>query len=121
MVTGTPRRIVGNVANTGLITNLPAGLGVEVPCLVDELGVQPTYVGALPPQCAALNRGFLNVVDLTVQAAVQGDPRLLRHAAMVDPNTAATLALDDIWSLCNDLVAALGDLLPEPLRVRLDV
>jgi alpha-galactosidase len=120
MVTGTKRRIEGNVANTGLITNLPSGLGVEVPCLVDELGVHPMYVGALPPQCAALNRAFLGVVDLTVQAAIEGDPRLVRHAAMMDPNTAATLNLDDIWSLCNDLVEAHGDLLPEPLRVRLD-
>ena len=120
MVTGTKRRIDGNVANTGLISNLPSGLGVEVPCLVDELGVHPMYVGALPPQCAALNRAFLGVVDLTVQAAVEGDPRLVRQAAMMDPNTAATLTLDDIWGLCNDLVDAHGDLLPEPLRVRLD-
>jgi alpha-galactosidase len=120
MVTGTKRRIEGNVANTGLITNLPDGLGVEVPCLVDELGVHPMHVGALPPQCAALNRAFLGVVDLTVAAGVEGDPRLVRQAAMLDPNTAATLTLDDIWGLCNDLVAAHGDLLPEPLRVHLD-
>lgn len=120
MVTGTKRRIEGNVPNTGLITNLPSGLGVEVPCLVDEMGVHPMYVGALPPQCAALNRAFLGVVDLTVQAAVEGDPRLVRQAAMLDPNTAATLGLDDIWGLCNDLVDAHGDRLPEPLRVRLD-
>jgi alpha-galactosidase len=120
MVTGTKRRIEGNVANTGLISNLPTGLGVEVPCLVDELGVHPMYVGALPPQCAALNRAFLSVVDLTVAAAVEGDPRLVRQAAMLDPNTAATLTLDDIWGLCNDLVGAHGELLPEPLRVRLD-
>ncbi len=117
MVTGLPRRIQGNVANTGLITNLPAGLGVEVPCLVDEMGVHPVHVGALPPQCAALNRNFLNVVDLTAAAAVDGDPRLVRHAAMLDPNTAATLGLDDIWDLCDELVAAHGDLLPPSLRV----
>lgn len=120
MVTGTKRRIEGNVANTGLISNLPTGLGVEVPCLVDELGVHPMQVGALPSQCAALNRAFLGVVDLTVQAAVEGDPRLVRQAAMMDPNTSATLTLDDIWGLCDDLVDAHGDLLPEPLRVRLD-
>ena len=120
MVTGTKRRIEGNVANTGLISNLPVGLGVEVPCLVDELGVHPMHVGALPPQCAALNRAFLGVVDLTVQAALEGDPGLVRQAAMLDPNTAATLTLDEIWGLCDDLVEAHGDLLPEPLRVRLD-
>jgi alpha-galactosidase len=117
--TGTRRRIVGNVRNSGLISNLPDGFAVEVPCAVDELGVQPLYVGALPPQCAAVNRGFVSVGELTVRAAVTGDPRLVRQAAMVDPNTAATLTVDRIWELCDALVAAHGDLLPEPLRVPL--
>ena len=80
-----------------------------MPCLVDELGVAPDAVGALPRQCAALNRGYLNVVDLTVAAAVEGDPRLVRQAAMVDPNTSATLSPPEIWALCDDMVAAHGD------------
>ncbi|GAA3456995.1 alpha-glucosidase/alpha-galactosidase [Dactylosporangium matsuzakiense] len=116
METGTLREIHANVANRGLITNLPEGYGVEVPCLVDRLGVHPQRVGALPPQCAAVNRSFVSVGELTVQAALTGDPRLVRQAAMVDPNTAATLTVDQIWSLCNDLTAAHGSLLPEPLR-----
>ena len=57
-------------------------------------------VGDLPPQCAALNRSFLGPVELAVRAAVDGDPRLVRAAAMVDPNTAATLTVDQIWQLC---------------------
>lgn len=114
--TGTPRVISANVANDGLITNLPAGLAVEVPTLLDALGAHPMRVGDLPAQCAALNRGFLNPVELTVRAAVDGDPRLVRAAAMVDPNTAATLTVDQIWQLCDDLTAAHGDLLPEALR-----
>ncbi|WP_433614645.1 alpha-glucosidase/alpha-galactosidase [Dactylosporangium sp. CA-139114] len=114
--TGTLRRIHANVANRGLISNLPEGFGVEVPCTVDRLGLHPERVGALPPQCAAVNRGFVSVGELTVQAALTGDPRLVRQAAMVDPNTAATLTVDQIWSLCDDLTNAHGDLLPEPLR-----
>jgi alpha-galactosidase len=116
MVTGTLRRIHGNVANRGLISNLPEDYAVEVPCVVDALGVRPERVGALPPQCAALNRGFVNVGQLTVQAAVTGDKRMVRQAAMVDPNTAATLAVDQIWALCDELTAAHGDLIPEALR-----
>jgi alpha-galactosidase len=116
VVTGQPRRIQVNVANTGLITNLPSGLGVEVPATIDGAGVHPWYVGALPAQCAALNRAFLNVVELTVTAALQEDPRAVRQAAMVDPNTAATLSTDQIWSMCNDLVGAHGELLPTWLR-----
>lgn len=117
--TGTPRVISANVVNDGLITNLPNGLAVEVPTLLDALGAHPTKVGDLPPQCAALNRNFLGPVELAVRAAVDGDPRLVRAAAMVDPNTAATLTVEQIWKLCDDLTVAHGDLLPEPLRTTL--
>jgi alpha-galactosidase len=116
MHTGTLRRIHANVVNTGLISNLPDGYAVEVPCVVDRLGIRPERVGALPPQCAAVNRGFVNVGELTVRAAITGDKRMVRQAAMLDPNTAATLTLDQIWSLCDDLTAAHGDLIPEQLR-----
>ena len=116
MVTGERRRIHANVPNRGLISNLPEGYAVEVPCVVDRLGVRPERVGALPLQCAALNRSFVNVGQLTVQAALDGDPRMVRQAAMVDPNTAATLTVDQIWALCDELTAAHGDLLPAALR-----
>jgi alpha-galactosidase len=112
MVTGAPRVIHANVANTDLITNLPGGLGVEVPLVVDGTGAHPEHVGDLPPVCAALNRGFLNVVELTAQAMVREDPRLVRQAAMVDPNTAATLKLDDIWSMVDAMVDAHRERLP---------
>ena len=117
--TGTPRVISANVVNDGLITNLPDGLAVEVPTVLDALGAHPMKVGDLPPQCAALNRNFLGPVELAVRAAVDGDPRLVRAAAMVDPNTAATLTVDQIWKLCDDLTVAHGDLLPEALRTTL--
>jgi alpha-galactosidase len=116
MVTGTMRRIHANVANRSLITNLPEGYAVEVPCVVDHLGVRPEHVGPLPLQCAALNRSFVSVGQLTVQAAITGDPRMVRQAAMVDPNTAATLTVDQIFQMCDELTAAHGDLIPEALR-----
>ena len=119
LATGTLRRIQVTTPNDGLIDDLPHGAGVEVPALVDRLGVHPMRVGSLPPQLAALNRQFLNVVELTVRAAIEGDARLLRHAAMLDPHTAATLTVDEIWAVCNDLVAAHGSALPEALRVPL--
>lgn len=114
--TGTTRVISANVINAGLITNLPDGLAVEVPTVLDSLGAHPMRVGDLPPQCAALNRNFLGPVELAVRAAVDGDPRLVRAAAMVDPNTAASLAVDQIRKLCDELTLAHGDLLPEALR-----
>ena len=116
METGTKRTIFGNVKNTGLITNLPQDYAVEVPCGVDEMGVHPIHIGALPLQCAALNRSFVSVGELTVLAAVNGDARLVRNAAMIDPNAAASLTVDQIWGLCDAMTAAHGDLLPEALR-----
>jgi alpha-galactosidase len=114
--TGTPRVVYGTVQNTGLIENLPRGAAVEVPCLVDGTGVQPTHVADYPAQLAALNRTFLNVCELTARAAIEGDKEHVRHAAMLDPNAAATLSLDQIWALCDELTAAHGDLIPEALR-----
>lgn len=118
LATGQRRTIQVTTVNTGLITNLPQGAAVEVPATLDRLGVHPHHVGALPPQLAALNRSFLNVVELTVAAAVEGDPRHIRHAAMVDPATAAVLTVDEIWALCDAMTEAHGAALPSALRTR---
>jgi alpha-galactosidase len=114
--TGTTRVISANVANQGLISNLPHGFAVEVPTVLDALGAHPVRVGDLPPQCAAVNRSYIGPAELAVRAAVDGDPRLVRAAAMVDPNASASLTVDQIWELCNALVVAHGPLLPEALR-----
>jgi alpha-galactosidase len=119
IVTGTPREVHVNVPNAGLIDNLTPGAAVEVPALVDADGVHPIAMGALPPQCAALNRTYLSVAELTIEAARTGDPRLVRQAVLVDGNASATLTPAQIWDLCDELVAAHGDLLPEPLRAAL--
>jgi alpha-galactosidase len=112
METGQPRVVYGNVANDGLIDNLPQGCCIEVPVLVDKNGLQPTKVGALPPHLAALVRTNVNVQELTVEAALTGKREHIYHAAMLDPHTAAELDLDQIWRLVDELIAAHGDLLP---------
>ncbi len=112
METGQPRVIYGNVPNRGLIDNLPAGCSVEVPCLVDRQGVQPTAIGALPPQLAALMRTNVNVQELTVEAVLTRKRDHIYHAALLDPHTAAELDLDQIPALVDDLIAAHGELLP---------
>jgi len=113
METGTPRVVYGNVPNRGLIDNLPQDCCVEVPCLVDKSGVQPTKVGSLPPQLAALMQTQVNVQALTVEAALTLKREHIYHAAMLDPHTAAELDLEQIHSLVDDLIAAHGDWLPE--------
>jgi alpha-galactosidase len=111
--TGTPRVVYGNVENQGLIDNLPQGCCVEVPCVVDKNGIQPTRIGSLPPHLAALMQTNVNVQSLAVEAALTGQREHIYHAAMLDPHTAAELSLDQIWALVDDLIAAHGDWLPE--------
>jgi len=112
METGVPRVINGTVPNFGLIDNLPQGCAVEVPILVDKNGLQPTRIGALPPQLAALIRTNVNVQELTVEAALSGEREHIYHAAMLDPHTAAELDLDQIHALVDELIAAHGEWLP---------
>lgn len=111
--TGTPRVIYGNVANDNLIENLPVGCCVEVPCLVDRNGIQPTRIGTLPPQLAAVMQTNINVQSLTVEAALTGKREHIYHAAMLDPHTAAELDLGQIHALVDDLLEAHTGWLPE--------
>jgi alpha-galactosidase len=79
-------------------------------------GVVPTQFGAIPPTCLALNRTFLNVVELTVRAVVEGSRELVYQAALVDPNTAATLTVEAIVEMVDELIDAHGELIPESIR-----
>jgi alpha-galactosidase len=114
--TGRDVELYGNVRNGGLIEGLPADACVEVPVLVNKNGWQPTRIGRVPPQCLALNRTFLNVVELTVRAAVEGTRELVYQAALLDPNTSATVPVGQILDMVDDLLEAHGELIPEPIR-----
>jgi len=113
METNKPFKFGGNVLNNGLITNLPRNACVEVPCYADKSGVQPVYIGDLPEQCAAMNRTNINVQLLTIEAAVTKKREHIYQAAMMDPHTAAELSIDDIVSLCDDLIEAHKGWIPE--------
>ncbi|ACV57840.1 alpha-glucosidase/alpha-galactosidase [Alicyclobacillus acidocaldarius] len=113
METNQPYKLGGNVMNTGLIENLPREACVEVPCLVDASGVTPTYVGRLPEQCAALNRTNINTQLMTIEAAITRKREAVYQAAFLDPHTASELTLDEIVALCDDLIEAHGNWLPE--------
>jgi alpha-galactosidase len=115
METGEPTVIYGNVPNHGLIDNLPAGCSVEVACLVDKSGVQPVRYGALPPQCAAVNRTNVTVQELAVRAALTGERDHVYHAVMLDPLTSAVLTLEQIRAMTAELFAAQRPLMPPEL------
>jgi alpha-galactosidase len=113
METNQPRVVYGNVANLNAIANLPASCVVEVPCVVDKNGVQPTMIGVLPPQLAAVMQTNINVQNLTVEAALTGNREHVYQAAMLDPHTAAELGPEEIVSLVDELLAAHGSMIPE--------
>ncbi len=106
MVTNVPYKIGGNVINNGLITNLPSNACVEVPCMVDATGINPTYIGALPQQLAAMNMANVQCQLLAIEAAVKKTRESVYHAAMMEPHTAAVLSIDDIVSMCDELIDA---------------
>ncbi|GAA2897045.1 alpha-glucosidase/alpha-galactosidase [Nonomuraea rubra] len=112
LLTGTPREVQLTLPNHGLIDNLPASACVEVPALVDGAGIHPKPVGALPVQLMALNRSFLNVVELTTTAVLEERRSAVYQAAMLDPSTSATLPPADIEAVCDDIITAQAAYLP---------
>jgi len=113
METNQPTVIAGNIPNRGLIDNLPQGCCVEVPCLVDGNGIQPTKIGSVPTQLAALNRTNINVQELIVEASLTGNTEAVYHAVMLDPLTAAVCTLDQVRAMVSDLLAAERQWLPQ--------
>ena len=101
--TGVPSRINANVKNQGLITNLPQGCCVEVPCLVDREGIHPCRIGDLPPQLAALNRTNISVQELAVRGIVEKDKTKIFQAILVDPLTSAMLTIDETHRLVDEM------------------
>ena len=117
LLTGEPARIVANVPNRGaLISNLAADACVEVPALADGTGVWPVSVGALPPQCAAYVGPAVDTQALTVRAALHEDRDAIYHAVMQDPMIQASLTLDQVWSLTDELIEAEAEWLPAWLQ-----
>ena len=113
METGQPFTFGGNVLNKGLITNLPEKAVVEVTCVAERNRITPCAAGDLPEQLAALNRTNINTQLLTIEAAITKRKEHIYHAALLDPHTAAELSMDDIVSMCDELIEAHGDWLPE--------
>lgn len=113
VVTGRPFRFMGNVRNDGYIENLPNGCCVEVPVFADETGLRPTYVGALPIQCAAACITNVNVQNLAAEAALTGNPEYLVHALALDPLTGAVCTLKEIREMTTELLEAQRQWLPQ--------
>jgi len=112
-VTGNVFRLNGNVRNDGYITNLPNGCCVEVPIFVDRLGLHPTVVGDLPPQLAALNMTNVLAQGLAANAAISGDPEMAMQAVAMDPLASAVCTLAEIREMCDEMMKAEAEWLPQ--------
>ena len=111
--TDLPFRLQGNVRNDGYIANLPKGACVEVPVFVDRHGIHPVSVGALPPQCAALNQSNISVQELMVEAALTGNPEHIVHAVAIDPLTSTRCTLKEIREMTAEMLEAEKEWLPQ--------
>lgn len=109
---GEPTVIYGNIANHGLIPQLPEGAAVEVPCRMDSNGLHPEVADDLPPHLIGLIRTNLTVQQLTVEALMKEDRESIFHAAFMDPRAASTLDLAAIRDMTEALIKRHGDWLP---------
>lgn len=112
IVSGENSQINGNVLNTGLITNLPTNCCVEVPCLINKNGIQPTHIGKIPEQLASYNRTNINVQNLVVEAVLLNNKKLIYQAVMLDPLCSSMLNLDAMDQMVNELFEAHKELIP---------
>jgi alpha-galactosidase len=108
----SPFVIHGNVPNRGAIENLPADGCVEVACLADRNGVQPTRVGRLPRQMAALCDWNMRMFDVAVEAAIHRSKETAFHALLLDPLTAAVCSPAEIREMTDRLFEAEAPYLP---------
>ncbi len=88
-----------------------------MPTLVDRSGPRLTVVGDLPPQLVGYMQPHVTQQELFIRAALEGRRDHIYQAAMFDPLTASVLTLDQIVEMCDELIAAHGELLP-PLDVK---
>lgn len=123
LVDGEDRPVYVNVPNRRpdggrWVEELPEWGVVEVPGHADGQGPHARVAEPIPPQCAALNRRYLDVCDLAVRAVVEGRRDHVHHAALLDANAAATMPPDRILAMVDELLDAhqAAGLLPEPLR-----
>lgn len=116
---GEPYEFNGNVPNTGIITNLPYGVCVEVPVLANKRGFNPIHVGEIPPQCAALNNINIAVEEMAVEAVLTGNPELVFHSIIYDPLTASVLSLAEIRKMVSEMLQKNKNFLPQFKSIKL--
>jgi len=102
-----------NMINEGHIPNLPDGCVIEIPGYVDRSGIQMTRVGPLPLACAATCNVSVQVQEMAMEAAVQGDVTLLKQAMLHDPLIGAVCTPEEVWQMTDEMLVAQAEWLPQ--------
>jgi len=110
-ITNEPFVFNGNVMNNFLIDNLPHDLCVEVPCIANMHGINPTHIGNLPTHLAGFNIACGTPVQLAVESILERDKQKAFYAVAQDVNAMACTSLDNIKKMFDELWEAEGNLL----------
>lgn len=111
--TGELFEFYGNVINDRMISNLPEDACVEIKCIADKSGINKTYFGELPAQCAAIDMTHINVHKMVEKAYETREKKYIYYAALLDPHTSSELSIDDTKAMVDELIEAHGDWLPK--------
>jgi alpha-galactosidase len=111
--TGRIYRGFFNVINQGHITNLMDGCAIEIPGYVDRTGINMPKVGDLPLAAAAICSASAHVQQMSVEAAVHGDIKLLKQAMLNDPLVGAVCNPEEVWQMTDEMLIAQAEWLPQ--------
>ena len=112
LVTGHDRALPMNLPNTGQVENLPRGSIVECMGVAGAAGLRPRDTAVVPSVLGETLRRVVGAQELTVEAAVTGDPSTVLEAMLADP-TASQLPYEHVVAMTDDLLSATADWLPQ--------
>lgn len=99
-----------NIPNRGAISNLPDETVVEVPAIVNGMGIQGLHLGEMPFAIAELLRREAALVEMVVDTAVTGDRNLALQTLLLDP------MIDDVGrarAILDDYLTTFAPYLPQ--------
>lgn len=98
-----------NLPNNGTVPNLPPWAVLEMPAAAGQDGLCALKAGSFPNYLAAFTSRFLAVVELTAEAALKGDVRLMEEAIMMSGYISDKEA---VHKMTNELLEAQKEYLP---------
>jgi len=99
-----------NLPNNGAVPNLPSYAVLEMPVVAAGIGFCPLHIKHFPDSLATVINKRLTCVELTVDAALEGDRKLMVEAMLAD---GAVRDRDTAEKLTDELLKVHRDFLPQ--------